>query len=67
LFCLDNILYHGQRITIVWDRTGQRYGHQPGLSILCDGKGIAHTPRLAPLTAAFNSNERHRASNPALK
>ena len=48
-FCLDNVLYHGHRLTIVWDRTGQRYGQPPGLSILSDGKPIAHSPQLGPL------------------
>jgi hypothetical protein len=50
-FCLDNILYHGHRLTIVWDRTGQRYSQTPGLTILSDGKPIAHSPRLGPLSA----------------
>ena len=52
-FCLDNVWYHGQRVTIVWDRKGQRYGQQPGLSILSDGKRIAHSPQLGPLRAAL--------------
>jgi len=48
-FCLDNVLYHGHRLTIVWDRSGQHYDQKPGLTILSDGKPIAHSPRLKPL------------------
>jgi hypothetical protein len=45
-FCLDNILYHGRIITILWDRTGQKYGKGAGLSILADGRQIAHAEKL---------------------
>lgn len=36
-FCLDNVLYHGHNITIVWDRTGTQYHVGKGLSVLVDG------------------------------
>jgi len=53
-FCLDNVFYHGHRIAIVWDRTGQRYNQRPGLTILSDGKVIAHRPTLGPLSSVEN-------------
>jgi hypothetical protein len=56
-FCLDNVPYRGHRLTIVWDRTGQRYRQQPGLTILRDGEPIAHSPRLGPLSAALPTHQ----------
>jgi hypothetical protein len=50
-FCLDNVLYHGHRLAIVWDRTGQRYNQRLGLTILRDGEAIAHRPTLGPLSS----------------
>jgi hypothetical protein len=49
-FCLDNVQYHGKRLTIIWDRTGQHYARQPGLTILSDGEPLAHTPAFGPLS-----------------
>jgi hypothetical protein len=51
-FCLDNVLYHGHRLAIVWDRTGERYNLPRGLTILSDGKLIAHRPTLGSLSSA---------------
>jgi hypothetical protein len=42
-FCLDNVLYHGKIITIIWDKTGKKFGRGKGLTVLADGKKIAHT------------------------
>ena len=39
-FCLDNILYHGKIITIIWDKTGTKYKKGKGLSVWSDGNGI---------------------------
>jgi hypothetical protein len=40
-FCLDNVPYHGKIITIVWDKTGERYKRQKGFYIMINGKIIA--------------------------
>jgi hypothetical protein len=32
-FCLENVLYHGQLVTILYDRDGTHYGKGAGLSI----------------------------------
>ena len=45
-FCLDNILYHGHYVTIVWDKNGDRYRMGKGLHILVDGKKVGHAPTL---------------------
>ena len=39
-FCLDNVAYHGHEVTILWDRTGGRYGRGTGMRIMCDGREI---------------------------
>ena len=40
-FCLDNILYHGRTITILWDKTGAKYKRGSGLQVFVDGKRTA--------------------------
>lgn len=50
-FCLDDVGYHGHRLTILWDREGVHFGRDPGFSVLVDGKTIAHSARLKPLSA----------------
>ena len=40
-FCLDQIRYHGHWLTVVWDKTGNRYHRGAGLRVLADGKEIA--------------------------
>jgi len=52
-FCLDNVLYHGRILTIVWDRTGQKYGRGPGLRLLINGKEIAHAAGIGRLEGAL--------------
>jgi len=49
-FCLDALPYHGRTLTIVWDRSGERYKLGPGLRLLVDGKQVAHSERLERLT-----------------
>jgi len=52
-FCLDNVLYHGRIITIVWDKTGRKYGKGPGFHVYADGKEIARLDRLGRVTAGL--------------
>jgi hypothetical protein len=37
-FCLDNVLYHGHTLTIVYDRDGSRYHAGAGLRVYVDGQ-----------------------------
>lgn len=37
-FCADGILYHGEYITVLWDKTGERYGKGKGYKIFVDGE-----------------------------
>lgn len=45
-FCLDGVLYHGRSITIMYDKTGERYRRGAGLYIFSDGKQIAKSDGL---------------------
>jgi hypothetical protein len=49
-FCLDRIPYHGRSLTILWDRTGERYGKGKGLRVLADGKEIATAAKIGRVT-----------------
>ena len=46
-FCLDRVPYHGRMLTILWDKTGKRYGKGAGLRVYADGKEIARSDKLA--------------------
>ncbi len=48
-FCLDNLLYHGRMLTILYDRTGDRYHRGKGLQVLVDGKRAGGAPTLKKL------------------
>jgi hypothetical protein len=45
-FCLDNVPYRGRSLTIVWDRTGRKFGKGKGLRVFAGGRQIAHAPEL---------------------
>ncbi|MDL2241452.1 exo-alpha-sialidase [Bacteroidales bacterium OttesenSCG-928-L03] len=49
-FCLDNIAYHNHIITILWDKTGDKYGLGKGFRLFVDGKPVAHTNDLQRIT-----------------
>ena len=49
-FCLDGVGYHGRSLTILWDRTGRRYGRGRGLVVLADGRELARRDDLGRLT-----------------
>lgn len=46
---LDHVRYRGRELAILWDRTGRRYGHAAGLTILVDGKPIYHAEKIGPI------------------
>ena len=49
-FCLDNVLYHGHTLTILWDRDGSRYHVGKGLRVYVDGQLKGHHDTLDRLT-----------------
>ena len=50
-FALDDVVYHGRRLSILWDQDGTRYRRGAGLRLLVDGQTVASSPRLERLTA----------------
>lgn len=48
-FCLDNVLYHGKNITILYDATGMRYHQGKGLSVFVNGEKKAHSAKIERL------------------
>jgi len=48
-FCLDNVLYHGKIMTIIWDKTGTKYKKGKGFKVLVDGKPVATSLKLEKL------------------
>jgi hypothetical protein len=50
-FALMDVPYHGRLVSVLWDRTGDRYQRGKGLRILVDGQTIAERDTLGELTA----------------
>ena len=50
-FCLDNILYHGKMLSIIWDKSGRKYDHGAGLTVLVDGAGVLDLSSGSPATS----------------
>ena len=49
-FCLDSVPYKNRMVTILWDRTGEKYGKGTGLRVFVDGRQVAHAPTLQRLS-----------------
>ncbi|WP_141217339.1 glycosyl hydrolase family 65 protein [Siphonobacter sp. BAB-5385] len=45
-FCLDRVPYHGKTLTILWDKTGKKYGKGKGFRVWADGKEVYHGKQL---------------------
>jgi hypothetical protein len=45
-FCLDRVPYHGKIITIVWDKTGEKYHQGKGFSVWVNGRLAARADQL---------------------
>ncbi len=52
-FCLDNVLYHGHNITVIYDKDGQRYHQGKGFKVLVDGKVAAQSEKLSRVKVAL--------------
>lgn len=55
-FCLDNVLYHGHNISIVWDKDGSRYHAGKGLRVYVNGKLVGQSDRLQRLVCKDGLN-----------
>jgi len=49
-FCLDNVHYHGRVLTILWDRSGEKYRRGKGFSIFADGRKVAGSDESTHIT-----------------
>jgi hypothetical protein len=52
-FCLDGVPYRGHAVTVLWDRTGARYGRGAGLSVWVDGQLVAQRAQLQRLEVSL--------------
>lgn len=52
-FALDDVSYHGRRLSVLWDRDGTRYRRGSGLMIFVDDSVVARAPAIGRLTAAI--------------
>jgi predicted GH43/DUF377 family glycosyl hydrolase len=50
-FCVDQLRYHGRWLTILYDKTGDRYHRGPGLRVFADGKEIGRAASLGRVLA----------------
>jgi hypothetical protein len=50
-FALDDVPYHGRRLSILWDKDGTRYGRGAGLQVLVDGQQVATLNTLGRILA----------------
>ncbi len=61
-FCLENVPYHGNLVTIVWDKDGKKYGHGAGLSVFVNGSLVVGSKKLGLLTCPINLRKAKTAS-----
>ena len=64
-FALDEVSYRGRSISVLWDRTGTRYGKGKGLQLLVDGKQIATSETLNPMLVELPVATTAPATQPA--
>ena len=49
-FAIDNLVYRGHSLAVVWDKTGKRYQLGTGMHVLIDGKKVFTSLALEPVT-----------------
>ncbi|MFE2138446.1 RICIN domain-containing protein, partial [Streptomyces sp. NPDC059466] len=54
-FALENTPYHGHNVTVLWDRTGSRYGQGAGLHVYVDGSQVAARAGLGAVTVGVGA------------
>ena len=53
-FCLDRVPYHGETLTIIWDKTGEHFQRGTGLLVLQNGQLIGQAETLEKLTCKLH-------------
>jgi hypothetical protein len=56
-FCLDGVRYHGKNLTILYDKSGSRYGKGAGLRVLAGGKEIGASAKLEIVSGRLSLSE----------
>jgi hypothetical protein len=62
-FALENTPYHGHNVTVLWDRTGTRYGQGAGLHIYVDGRLAAGQAGLSAVTVTVGAAVTQSSAN----
>jgi hypothetical protein len=52
-FALDGLPYHGHLLTVIYDRTGERYHRGAGLTVLSDGRVVGHGDSLSTISVVL--------------
>jgi hypothetical protein len=55
-FALDRVKYHGHELTLIWDKTGKKYGKGKGLTLFVDGKKAGHADTLTRIQVELVSD-----------
>jgi len=61
-FALDGLPYHGHLLTVIYDRTGQRYHRGAGLTILSDGRAVGHGDSLTTTSVVLPTKAEAQAN-----
>lgn len=56
-FCLENVPYHGNLVTIVWDADGSKYRQGTGLSVFVNGTRLSSTSSLGKVTVPISTKK----------
>src|SRR5262249_15304249 len=56
-FALEDVPYRGHRVSVVWDRSGKRYGLGKGLHLLAGDNELATSAKLARRAAKLRARE----------
>ncbi len=56
-FCLDRVCYRNRNLTIIRDRTGEKYGKGKGLTVQVDGKRVAGAETLSKVVAELPARD----------
>ncbi len=51
-FCVEDVLWQGKNVTVIFDRDGTKFGREKGLSVFINGTLTAHSETLSKLHIA---------------
>src|SRR5439155_1507885 len=60
-FAVDDLSYRGRRVSIIWDKSGERYGKGKGLKIIANDQVIASSEKIGKLSGQLPTIEEARA------